>query len=358
MDANRTFQSLFTRSLFFLFLVSSWSCSSSDSAPESAYRWQVVYSEQPEASFRGISAVNDSTCWVSGSGGTILRTTDGGQSWQRRPVPGADSLDFRDIEAFGADTAVAMSIGSGGQSRIYRTTDGGGSWRMVHQNPYEEGFYDAIAFWDNGYGLLQGDPVDGRLFILRSEDGGATWREIPRTAMPQVAEQEYAFAASGTQLVTGAGGRAWIGTGGARARVLRTNDYGQHWQAYPTPIMQGESSTGLFSLAFRDSLHGIGVGGDYSREGEGGDNVIVTQDGGRSWTLLEEAGLHFRSAIRYATDRFIAAGPSGSEYSAEGGKRWIPIGGPGFHTVSVGKGGLYAVWAAGREGRIARLVRE
>jgi len=223
---------------------------SSCSQPD--YRWEIVFDELPEASFRGIAAVDDSTCWVSGTGGAILRTTDRGENWQHLPIPGADSLDFRDIEAFGLDTAVVMSIGSGIQSRIYRTEDGGKNWDLVHQNGYAKGFYDAVVFWDNGYGVLQGDPIGGRLFILITADGGRTWREISREQMPEVKDGEYAFAASGTHLVTTPGGHAWIGTGGVNARVLHSSDYGKTWSSVSTPMIQGEPSTGIFSLAFVD----------------------------------------------------------------------------------------------------------
>ena len=48
---------------------------------------------------RGVSAVSALVAWASGANGTILRTTDGGRTWTPRPVPGAETLDFRDIDA-------------------------------------------------------------------------------------------------------------------------------------------------------------------------------------------------------------------------------------------------------------------
>jgi photosystem II stability/assembly factor-like uncharacterized protein len=328
------------------------------SCAEQGYRWQIVSEDLPEeVSFRGIAAVNDSICWVSGTEGTILRTRDGGNNWQSLPIPGADSLDFRDIEAFGADTAVVMSIGSGNLSRLYRTVNGGKNWERVHQNNYEEGFYDAIAFWDNGYGVLQGDPIDGRLFILVTEDGGQTWHEIPHDQMPEVADGEYAFAASGSHLVTTEGGDAWIGTGGVNARVLHSDDYGKTWSSVSTPMIQGETSTGIFSLTFSDKPYAIAVGGDYTKEKEGTDNVIYSDDGGESWHLISGADLDFRSSIYHTDDMFITVGPSGSEYSTDSGQTWQTIKGPGFHTMSIGVGGIHAVWAAGAQGRIGKLSK-
>ncbi|MTI86361.1 MAG: oxidoreductase [Balneolaceae bacterium] len=319
--------------------------------------WDIVY-EQEGLSFRGISAVNDQVCWVSGSSGTILRTIDGGASWQQLSIPGTDSLDFRDIEAFDAQTAIAMSIGSGSSSRIYKTTDGGNSWIKVHQNEYEEGFYDAIAFWDNQHGILQGDPVEGRLYVLVTSDGGDSWQEIPIADMPDGKEGEYGFAASGTHLVVHGTSTAWLGTGGSVARVFKSNDKGANWRAYDTPVISGESSQGIFSLAFKDATHGVAVGGDYTKEKEGSQNIAVTEDGGRNWELVDNTGVDYRSGVRYADGYYIAVGPSGSNYSSDDGQSWKIIEGPGFHAASVGAEGLESVWASGADGRIGKLVRE
>ena len=74
----------------------------------------VTWEPQPSGvtvRLRGVNAVSSTVAWASGAGGTVLRTTDGGRTWQRRAVPGADALDFRDVDALGATTAVALSIG-------------------------------------------------------------------------------------------------------------------------------------------------------------------------------------------------------------------------------------------------------
>src|SRR5687767_266216 len=82
------------------------------------------------AELRGLSVVSTSVAWASGARGTVLRTTDGAH-WQAISVPGAEKLDFRDIHAVNADTALVMSAGPGDASRIMRTDDGGKTWREV-----------------------------------------------------------------------------------------------------------------------------------------------------------------------------------------------------------------------------------
>src|SRR5690349_16384969 len=98
------------------------------------------------ARLQAISAVSGSVAWVSGVHGTYALTTDGGTTWHSGIVPGADSLEFRDVHAFSARSAVLLSAGTGPQSRIYRTTDGGATWTKVWQNLDPKAFYDCIDF--------------------------------------------------------------------------------------------------------------------------------------------------------------------------------------------------------------------
>ena len=61
-----------------------------------------------KASLRGLSVVSEKIVWASGTGGTFLKTTDGGKTWTVGKVPDAEKLDFRDVEAFDADTAYLL----------------------------------------------------------------------------------------------------------------------------------------------------------------------------------------------------------------------------------------------------------
>ena len=66
---------------------------------------------------RGVSAVSEQVAWASGAGSTVLRTTDGGLTWQKFIVS-SNTLDFRDIDAIDAQTVYVMSIGNGPASCI------------------------------------------------------------------------------------------------------------------------------------------------------------------------------------------------------------------------------------------------
>src|SRR5918993_404975 len=223
-----------------------------------AYPSPAGWVSQPSgttARLRGLSVVDERVAWAGGSGGTVLRTVDRGKTWQRRVVPDAEGLDFRDIEAFDESTAYALAIGAGELSRIYKTTDGGATWALRHVNRDPQGFLDALAFWDAEHGLALGDPVGGRFVILATDDGGESWSRIATEGMPEARPGEGAFAASGTCLVTQGGRNAWFGTGGGR--VFRSTDRGRTWTAQETPIRAGNGTSGVFSLAFRDAEHGV-----------------------------------------------------------------------------------------------------
>ena len=321
--------------------------------------WVIQVSPTTER-LRGVSASSDTVAWASGNKGTVVRTVDGGATWSRVAVPAADALDFRDIEAFGADTAYVLAIGPGDKSRIYKTEDGGKTWALQFTNPDPRAFYDAIAFWDAKTGLAIGDPVDGRFTIIRTVDGGRTWTPVPAANIPEALPGDGAFAASGTCLVVQGSRHAWFGTGGgARARVFRSTDQGLTWAVADTPIMAGNASSGVFSLAFSDPDHGIAVGGDYRLERESGDNLAITSDGGRTWAFAGATRLRsFRSAVAYVPgskgQRLIAVGPGGTDASDDGGRTWTPLGDEGFHALSISPAGGGA-WAVGEQGRIGRL---
>ena len=318
-------------------------------------RWTVQTSGVTHR-LRGVSAVSEQVAWASGAGSTVLRTTDGGLTWQKLNVT-SEALDFRDIDAIDAQTAYIMSIGNGPASRIYKTTDAGKTWNLQFKNEDEKAFLDAMSFWDANHGIAFGDSVDKQFYILTTADGGRTWSRVPTTNLPPAQENEGAFAASGTNIAVFGKSHAWIGTGAAaKSRVLRTTDGGRTWQVADTPLGSGPSS-GIFSIAFRDAKHGVIAGGDYKKEQEAVDNLAVTSDGGITWTLVK--GLSgFRSVVAYVpgtkTPTLIAVGPAGGDYSVDDGRTWKPIHGPGFDTFSFVRGKQVG-WGAGAEGKLGKL---
>lgn len=309
-----------------------------------------------DAQLRGLSAVSRQVAWASGARGTVLRTVDGGASWAQVGPADTAELDFRDIEAFDARTAVALSIGPGESSRIYRTTDGGASWTETFRNTEEAAFYNCVAFFDRKAGLAVGDPVDGKFRLLSTADGGRSWRVLPGDGMPDALPGEYGFSASGQCITTTGPRNAWLATGGSTtARVLHSDDRGRTWTAGDTPLVSSESA-GVFAVAFRNPRQGIAIGGDYANPTAGGDNLALSGDGGATWREPANSPAGYRSAVTYHPflgSVLIAVGPTGSDLSLDGGRHWRQFDDGSYDTVDCARDG--ACWASGARGQVGTL---
>jgi photosystem II stability/assembly factor-like uncharacterized protein len=342
---------MLARSLLLAALLSSLFCS----ATASAQSWQPTPSGT-SAELRGLSVVSDKVAWASGAKGTVLRTTDG-TSWQAMQVPEADKIDFRDIHAFDAKTAIVMGAGPGAASRLYRTNDGGATWQLLATNRYADGFWDAMAFWDKDHGILFGDPVKGRFQVYTTADGGATWREVETSGLDAL-PSEGAFAASGTCLSVAGANDAWIATGGAaQSRVFHSADRGKTWRAVSTPIPAGAAARGVFSVGFANPKEGFAAGGDYKETQMAGINGAVTSDGGASWKPVQVQPAGYMSVVvpvPGAPRAFVAAGLAGSGFSRDGGASWTvldrtPMNTVGFSNASTG-------WAVGPKGLLMKYT--
>lgn len=322
---------------------------------DSSMVWIAQHADSSTA-FRGLSAPNDTTVWASGSNGVVARSVDGGRSWITRRIPGADSLFLVDVSAF--DDRMAVVLGTsfkGGLARIFRTNDGGVTWQVQYTDDRPGVFYDGLACWDAHRCVAFGDPVAGRLTIVRTEDG-VRWRRVTGDAVPAALPGEAGFAASGTAITVAGAGHAWIGTGGGRhARVYRTADGGRTWQVADTPLPAGRSA-GIFGIAFEDTLHGLAVGGDYTKPDDPAPNVLRTDDGGRTWRLVggtTPPGVKWGLvAVPVMKNTYVVVSPAGTGFTTDDGATWTAIAGAGYNTVvfvtpAVG-------WVAGDGGRIAR----
>lgn len=329
-------------------------------ADGAAGQWEIQASGTT-ASLRGLSVVNDRIAWASGRGGTVVRTTDGGVTWRVMTVPGADSLDFRDIAAFDLRRAYVLSIGNGAASRIYKTVDGGATWTLQFSNTDTSAFYDCFDFWSAERGLAMSDPVGGRFRVIGTSDGGTTWTELPPERMPPALAAEAAFAASGSCLVVERPDNVWLASGGgSEARVYRSGTGGINWQVATTPLRSGSGTRGIFSLAFADGRRGVAVGGDYQAPTDATDNIALTEDGGVTWRAPIGRPSGYRSGVAYVPGTngrvVVAVGTSGSDYSTDGGDSWMPIDTLGFNTVAFARTGSSAGWAVGPGGRIAKWI--
>jgi len=312
-----------------------------------------------------VSPVNERVVWASGRAGTFTKTTDGGKTWTAGVVPGAELLQFRDVQGVSEKVAYLESIGNNpGDFRIYKTTDGGANWTLQFQNSNPGAFYDCFAFWTPKRGIAHSDSVNGVFPDLRTTDG-KTWQDISAN-MPPALPGEASFAASGTCVATQGKDNAWIATGGVvPARILATRDGGDTWNAYATPLVASPSA-GAFSVDFRDARHGIVGGGDLDPADSNMAGTATSSDGGQNWTLTNPApvtgAIFGLSYVSRGEDEgeddghavVVTANSGGAAWTPDEGKTWFALSGvTGYWAVAFAS--PKAGWLVGVNGTILKI---
>lgn len=284
-----------------------------------------------ETSLRGISVLSEDLAWLSGAKGSIVRTVNGGKTWSLIPPPDNDSLDFRSIYAFSANSAIIASAGF--PDRVYKTNNAGVSWNLVYENEDSAAFINSIAFKNENLGIIMGDQLKGRHLIFRTSNGGDSWTRIDSNDVPKPFAVENAFAASGSCIAISRSGRFFIGFGGENSRVFSSIN-GLMWKAKSTPMMHGCSSCGIYSIASSGNGEIMAVGGDYTKP-DSSHYPIVSLNDGKSWVRTTGRANGYRSVIDYSNkiDSWLSAGSNGIDLSYDHGVTWEKIGENNVNTL-------------------------
>jgi photosystem II stability/assembly factor-like uncharacterized protein len=339
--------------LFYLTLLFVLSCTTSAEKPKPIALAYEEINLGLSNSFRGISLVNENVVWISGTKGTVVHL-DGDGNWVVTQVPEASEMDFRDVVAFDENTAMVMNAGFPGV--IFKTTDGGSNWYETYNNLDSAVFLDGMKFWDDQNGIAFGDPMNGKMLIITTKDGGETWQQTNPENIPERLEIEGGFAASGTSIALAGDSKVWVGMGGSIARVFYSEDKGQTWEVVETPIYSGGGMKGIYSLAFKNELEGIAVGGEYQNENPPNTRAF-TIDGGKTWELGTGVD-QYRSGSCYLYDNiYLATGLTGTDITYDGGKTWESIADQKLHGINFITGGKIG-YGMGREGKIVKVVVE
>ncbi len=305
-----------------------------------------IVADSIQSSFRGLSVVDNNILWVSGSNGTVGKSIDGGKSWKWMIVKGFEKTDFRDIEAFSKTTAVIMGIAE--PAYILRTTDGGESWNVVFENKTKGMFLDAMEFWNDQSGIVLGDPINNRFYIARTFDGGKTWRDIPERNKPIVDSGEACFASSGTNIRKLNKAEAVFISGGLSSHIFIRD------KKISIPILQGKQSTGANSIAVKNSKTMIVVGGDFATKDATNKNCVITTDGANTWFSPKIPPSGYRSSVEYLKkNKWITCGLNGVDISNDDGMNWKPISKESFHVCRKAKKGN-AIYFAGSNGKVGK----
>ncbi|GAA4461779.1 oxidoreductase [Nemorincola caseinilytica] len=267
--------------------------------------------------------VDDSVAWISGSKGWVGKSTDGGNTWKfARPV-GYEQCDFRSIYAIDANTAIIANAGA--PAYILRTTDGGSTWQKLYENHDTSAFIDGIDM-QGKKGIVYGDPIAGHMLMLHTTDGGVTWKEYPYADRPLLCSGEASFAASGTCIRYFGRRRVLIATGGKVSRLFLSRNGGKSWRSIGTPILQGMSGTGIFSVLPLGRKHWVIAGGNYMQDTLRTANLFYTYDAGGHWRTPRITTRGYRECLAAISSRSIlAVGPAGIDISHDDGDTWTPF---------------------------------
>jgi photosystem II stability/assembly factor-like uncharacterized protein len=302
-------------------------------------------------SIRGLSVVDDSIAWLSGSKGTVAITRNGGKTWDWQQVKGFEKADFRDIEAFSGKEAIIMS--SGAPALILKTTDGGASWNVKYKNTDTAYFFDAMDFANPKHGFVLGDPIKGKFVLMETNDAGETWLEFKNR--PDALPREACFAASGTCLKVSTDDIEMV-TGGSQSRqliLLEDKWASGNWLSFKLSIQHGQSSQGAFSFAGL-----VVVGGDYrnDRRADSVANYWPADEHAREPVQLSsDPPAGYQSCVEFISgETFISTGTPGSNITIDGGKTWKQIDATSYNVCRKAKNGKL-VLLAGNNGAVGLL---
>jgi hypothetical protein len=238
-------------------------------------------------------------------------------------IADTSKLEFRSI---GQNHVAIFITNIGNSAAIYRINKLNLNVEKVYAENHEKVFYDSMGFWNDQEGILIGDPVSGCLSIVITRNGGKSWQKLLCDNLPKTVEGEAAFAASNTNVIV-KGNHCWIVSGGKKSRVFYSSDKGKTWNVFETPIVQGQTMTGIFTADFYDAKIGFIAGGNYEVPNQNFQNKAITFDGGKKWNLVaENEGFGYASCVQFVPNsggrEILTVGATGLHYSADFGKTW------------------------------------
>ena len=308
-------------------------------------------------SIRAIHSKSINEVYFVGSKGDIGSTKDAGKSWSTEYLVHQDSIipHFRSIASNGTNL-FALSVAN--PALLYKISET--ETTLVYKEEHKKVFYDAMKFFADGkHGIAVGDPTEDCASIILTSDGGNTWQKIPCDKLPKFEEDEAFFAASNTNIKI-INNIVWIASGGKKARILKSIDKGKTWQIFETPIIQGTGPQGIYSIDFYDENNGIAIGGDYSKPLENKANKAITNDGGKTWTLVADGqNPNYKSCVQYVPNTYgkevFAVGKTGISFSNDGGKTWKEVSKDSYYTIQFVD--RNTAWLSGNQ-KMGRLLLE
>lgn len=293
--------------------------------------------EFQNVSIRAIEVVKNGDLWFAGSNGRFGRIADGQTEMDSISHEGRNP-SFRSI-AFNGEFVFVLSIEN--PALIYKIDPKQNPWepKLVYSETHPKVFYDSMKFFDRQHGIAMGDPIENCLSVLITDDGGNNWKKLTCEELPVAFEGEAAFAASNTNISV-VDQYAWIATGGKKARVFKSLNYGKTWKVSETPMVQGGKMTGIFTMDFYDQNTGIIMGGNWEVKTDQKNAKALSKDGGESWTLVADGSAPgYISSVQFIPGKkgneILAVSTEGLFFSRDKAKNWAKIGTEGFYSLKM-----------------------
>ena len=346
-------------SLLIIVVLISFSCKK-EYQPRTIEKINIQEFKKDNSSIRAIHVMGSESLYYASSDGIIGFTKSDGKKWGEHnfiKIKNNDTIipNFRSI-AYNGTAVFALSIGN--PALLYKVNNKSKTTNLVYTETHEKVFYDSMKFFSDGkHGIAVGDPTENCPSIILTSDGGNTWTKLPCDKLPTFEEGEAFFAASNTNIKV-INNTVWIASGGTKARILKSTDFGQTWDVYNTPIIQGDGPQGIYSIDFYDENNGIAIGGNYAKPNDNCANKAITSDGGKTWTLIaDNQNPNYKSCVQYVPDtngkEVFAVGKTGVSFSNNGGHTWTEVSTDSYYAIQfVDKN---TAWLSGHQ-KIGKLV--
>jgi photosystem II stability/assembly factor-like uncharacterized protein len=197
----------------------------------------------------------------------LMNTTDGGESWERVEIPGAD-VNARLVRAVFSPSGSGWAFGEGGA--VYKSSPVDPKW--VRLNAPTRHLLLGGTFIDDNRGWLVGAGST----ILQTSDGGETWQVAKLADAPGIRFNATSFVGSRLGWAVGSSGS-----------VYRTVNGGRTWQAQSSGV-----TADLYDVRFLDAVEGWAVGAE--------GTTIYTADGGQSWVTEQSNTTHPLERVFFA----------------------------------------------------------
>jgi PKD repeat protein len=306
-----------------------------------------------QVSSRGINqifVVDANTVWAKAYDGInpvnyiqeFTRTNNGGTTWNPGTITftGSTNYAISNIHAFDYNTAYACMFpvtGAGGA--IVKTTDGGTTWTKQPSADFSNSWANFVHFFDANNGICMGDPTKTtgtEFFIYTTSNGGATWTAVPNANIPNSLASETGI----VNLFSAVGNTIWFST--TKGRIFKSTDKGLNWTATATGF------THTFTTEFKDANVGIAVLDTLPY------SMSKTNDGGATWTPMAPTGYVVKRPIlafvpgTTSTWFDVAYYPStGSTYSKDDGATFVNIDSGSVKLTTVAFLNASTGWAGG-----------